>query len=131
MFGGSGSDRIQGKGGSDTLQGGSGYDLLYGGIGDDTFAYRNELTGIQGHIFDFAGEIQGGGDKLLLQIGANGAWIGDAAFDGASPQARFDAASERVQVDGDADGAADFEFKLYSISKADQLTATDFLFSSP
>ena len=37
---------------------------------------------------------------------------------------------EQVQVDSDGDGTADFEVGLTGYTAADQLTATDFVFSS-
>ncbi len=37
--------------------------------------------------------------------------------------------TERVEVDSDGDGSANFSIRLVGITDADQLTATDFLFS--
>jgi len=65
---------------------------------------------------------------LITVTGGDGAWIGDSAFDGSEPQARFDAGSQLVEVDFDGDGSANFEISVQGITNADQLTATDFLF---
>ncbi len=70
------------------------------------------------------------GDVFLFQVsGPDGVWVADAAFDGSGPQARFNEASARLEVDSDGDGAANFQIDLTGFSQVDQLTANDFLFA--
>ncbi len=72
----------------------------------------------------------GDADLILIELpGAGGTWIGSDSFDGTSPQVRFDETDDVVQVDSDGDGAANFSIILSGVTSADQLTATDILFS--
>ena len=69
-------------------------------------------------ITDFDGAVVGGTDLVQLEVaGPGGFWIGDAAFDATSPQARFDEATERVQVDSDGDGSTNFTIRLNGITE--------------
>ncbi len=132
-IGGSGDDRISGGNGADTLSGGSGTDRLTGGSGSDSFVFAEDGSGLEAVITDFTSCVGtlpvSDADTIVLDVaGGSGAWIGDATFDGNEPQARFAEPSNRIQVDSDGDGSADFEIRLAGITQVDQLTATDFVF---
>ena len=86
-----GNDVLVGGGGDDTLIGGLGNDVLYGQSGADTFAFANDGS------LDTIADFQTGADRIDL-----------SAIEGATAETvTYDAASRRVLVDTDGDGAAD------------------------
>ncbi len=135
LYGNRDDDKLYGGSGGDLLQGGDGNDRLSGGSGADSFAFLGEAVGHQGRVLDFTGTLEGGGDKLLIEIyGGDGAWIGEGDFEGSSgPEVRFKDLGNgngQIVIDADGDGRGDSSAKLVGISKADLLTASDFIFLS-
>ncbi len=121
-YGDFGDDLLYGDGGDDTLYGLWGYDKLYGGAGDDlleestgfevltggkgqdTFNFHSQGAGLEANITDFTSNVTapGSADLIALRVsGVDGQWVGEAAFDGSGPQARFNEASQRLEVDQD------------------------------
>ncbi|MEO1190699.1 MAG: S8 family serine peptidase [Pseudomonadota bacterium] len=149
LAGNQGSDRVEGLGGDDTLFGGAEGDRLFGGSGADTVQVARDDRAFGGsgdddfrfftaslssgtqRISDFSGARAGGGDKLVFSTGmeqGSFAYIGLRDFsDSGQSEARFDVLQERLLVDVDGDGRFDIRVGLTGVSRAGQLTATDFL----
>ncbi|GAB5471801.1 MAG: calcium-binding protein [Rhodospirillales bacterium] len=145
--GGDGDDRLFGGAEIDRLYGGSGSDLIlmqegdvvFGGADADSFRFNGDTLGKFGSggpvIRDFDGERLNAGngeDKLVFDTGLETgtfAYIGAAAFSGGGDsEARFDG-NRQVQVDQNGDGIADIAFEIQKLTAANQLTATDFVWS--
>jgi uncharacterized protein YfaS (alpha-2-macroglobulin family) len=86
-------------------------------------------------ITDFNAVNGGGaqGDRLVFEGLLIGTFVyrGDAAFTGGSnnSEARFDSATDRLLIDTDGDGTANFQLVLTGMTEATQVTASDFLWS--
>ena len=134
MTGNKGNNTLSGMAGDDTLNGGLGNDVLTGGAGTDEFVFSQANSG-NDTITDF-NAVNGGdfeGDLLVfagLEVGTF-VYLGDAAFSGGSDnsEARFDAAIDKLLIDVDGDGAADFRVTLTGMTDASEVGASDFLWS--
>ncbi len=108
-----------------------GADSLFGDKGDDRHFIApkgNDSLSRDGAGLDVL--LGGAGDRILLQVsGTSGLWVGEATFDGSDAQVRMDPLTKRLEVDSDGNGSADFEIERALITQADQLTASDFLFT--
>lgn len=124
LDGGAGNDTMRGDAGNDVLLGGQGADRLQGGSGKDVFDYNlltdsGLLAGNRDVISDFAA-----GDKIDLSgIDANAAVAGNQAFSGtfvsaftAAGQLRFDAATNTLFGNTDADATAEFSIVLTGVN---------------
>jgi Ca2+-binding RTX toxin-like protein len=134
MIGNRGKNMLQGGDGDDTLNGGAGNDVLTGGAGADHFVFSGATPG-NDTITDFNAVNGGGaqGDRLVFEGLLVGTFVyrGDAAFTGGSnnSEARFDSATDRLLIDTDGDGMANFQLVLTGMTEATQVTASDFLWS--
>jgi Ca2+-binding RTX toxin-like protein len=123
-----------GNRGKNMLQGGNGDDTLNGGAGADHFVFSGATPG-NDTIIDFNAVNGGGaqGDRLVFEGLLVGTFVyrGDAAFTGGSnnSEARFDSATDRLLIDTDGDGTANFQLVLTGMTEATQVTASDFLWS--
>ncbi|HEX8126552.1 MAG TPA: Calx-beta domain-containing protein [Allosphingosinicella sp.] len=138
VFGGAGTDLIQGSQNGDIIVGRESGDTLYGNGGNDVFRYNSiadsnkaERDGIQdfnaGDVIDLS-RIDA---NVLLDGDQAFNFIGNAQFSGTAGELRFMNDSNGgpiwlVQGDVDGNGASDFEVLLI-ISPADPITASDFI----
>ncbi len=116
LSGGRGNDRIDGGHGSDVIDGGPGRDVLFGGPGGDTFLFEEagDLSG-RPRRTDTIGEFDGRDAIDLSGIDADTTttrddpfdWRGLAPFSGTAGEMRWDARTQRVEMDRDGDGRAD------------------------
>jgi Ca2+-binding RTX toxin-like protein len=134
MTGNTGKNTILGEAGDDTINGGAGNDVLTGGAGADHFVFSSATPGTD-TITDFNAVNGGGaeGDRLVfdgLLVGTF-AYRGDAAFTGGSnnSEARFDSATDRLLIDTDGNGTANFQLVLTGMTQATQVSASDFVWS--
>jgi Ca2+-binding RTX toxin-like protein len=125
LDGGAGNDQLRGDFGNDMLIGGRGADVLEGGSGSDVYDYNavNE-SGLTAATRDVITGF-GGGDKIdLSTIDANSASTAtNEAFAGtfvtaftAAGQLRFDAATNTLFGNTDADAQAEFSIVLTGVS---------------
>jgi len=134
MIGNRGKNMLQGGDGDDTLNGGAGNDVLTGGTGADHFVFSGTTPG-NDSITDFNAVNGGGaqGDRLVFEGLLVGTFVyrGDAAFTGGSnnSEARFDGATDRLLIDTDGDGTANFHLVLTGMTEATHVTGSDFLWS--
>ncbi|HEX8450036.1 MAG TPA: hypothetical protein VF652_10645, partial [Allosphingosinicella sp.] len=138
VFGGSGTDFIQGSQNGDIIVGRERGDTLYGNGGNDVFRYNSiadsnstERDGIQdfnaGDLIDLSridANVLVDGDQAF-------SFIGNALFSGTAGELRFENYSNGgtvwlVQGDVDGNGFSDFEVILV-INPADPITASDFI----
>jgi Ca2+-binding RTX toxin-like protein len=134
MTGNTGKNTILGEAGDDTINGGAGNDVLTGGAGADHFVFSSATPGTD-TVTDFNAVNGGGaeGDRLVfdgLLVGTF-AYRGDAAFTGGSnnSEARFDSATDRLLIDTDGNGTANFQLVLTGMTQATQVSASDFVWS--
>jgi hypothetical protein len=126
-------DQIYDNVGNDTIVGGGGYDVLVSGTGADIFRYTA--------VSDSA--INSGPDALLINAVAEdilqftGLLAGTFSFVGAhtiafagggNSSARFNDASDLLEIDTNGDSTADMGLTLYGVALAD-LSAADFSWS--
>lgn len=124
LDGGLGNDLLRGDAGNDVLCGGRGADRLEGGSGNDVFDFNlatdsGLVASTRDVIADFAA-----GDRIDLSgIDANTGVGGNQAFSGtfvstftAAGQLRFDAATNTLFGNTDADAAAEFSIVLTGVT---------------
>ncbi len=136
LSGGSGSDQLRGKSGNDTLPMEIG-NLLFGASGADSFFFDGGNLTPDGSgaavVRDFDGISLGAGngeDNLIFASGletGSFANIGDAAFSGVGNSEARHKGNQQVEVDQNGEGVVDQALLISSLSAADQLTASDFL----
>ena len=119
LYGDDGDDFLYGGRGNDTLHGGEGADVLVGGPGRDIFYLHEaggdviEDFGAGRDVIDFSGYSNAG-----LGGSAKIDFIGSKHFSGDGMEARF--AKERVRVDMDGDGKADWTVHLKGVDQLDE-----------
>jgi Ca2+-binding RTX toxin-like protein len=130
LDGGADNDVIYGLTGNDTLMGGTGQDTMTGGIGNDRFTFSSvadSSTATPDTITDF----DANGDLLVL----TGLLTGTFSFVGAhtnpftgggNASARFNDASNLLQLDSNGDAAVDFSLILTGVALPD-LSIADFV----
>jgi serralysin len=129
ITGNSAANKLYGLDGNDKLDGGSGADKLTGGDGADQFIFSAVTSGID-VITDF-NAVDGGNenDKLVfvdMEVGTFD-YLGADSFTGTgNTEARF--SGDKVQIDVDGNGSADFAFKPTAMTSDTDITASDFLF---
>ena len=140
LVGGDGNDIIDGGAGVDVITGGAGTDTMTGGAGDDRFVYTSAADSAIGAdrdvITDFEGYGVAGGDTIDLtdvltnSTPAAGSFIGTGQFTGGGNlEVRYTVISGNaiVEVDADANGAADFQIELTGV---DVLNSADIIFNN-
>ena len=131
MDGGGGVDTLRGWNGNDTLFGGTDHDFLYGDAGSDSYKYtatNQSMIGNGDQIYGF--DANDSSEDIVLDGLLSGvfAFLGSAAnaFSGTgNTEARFNDATDLLQIDTDGNGIADMEMTLNGVSLAN-LDASDF-----
>ena len=130
LDGGADNDVIYGLSGNDTLIGGAGQDTMTGGVGIDRFTFTaiaDSPTATPDTITDF----DANGDLLVL----TGMLTGTFSFvnahtnpftGGGNASARFNDATNLLQIDTNGDGTGDFALTLTGVALAD-MSITDFV----
>ncbi len=145
LRGGEGDDRLTGGVGNDKLQGELGDDTLvigiddraFGGSGNDAFRFNASALANAASsgplIRDFNGRDFSGGsgqDSFVFGTGLeSGTFVyrDGAAFSAAGNSEARLAQDGRVEVDSDGDGLRDLAFRVFGLTAANQLTASDFV----
>ena len=132
LWGGKGTDWLEGRGGDDLLAGGEGSDLLAGGAGHDRFQFGAGATGSGDFILDFVR-----GEDLLAIERAGFGLAADYALSlvvGAAPQANaakpqflFETGTGRLWFDADGSGSEWDATWVATLDGVTTLTAADFV----
>ena len=110
---------LYGMEGNDTLIGGAGADTLYGGNGSDIFVF-NSVSTVEDTIMDWMVE-----DKIdFSEITNNVNYIGDKQFSGTEGELRFNAETQNLELDVDADTLSDININVVGYSST--VTASHF-----
>jgi serralysin len=112
--GGSGNDTLIGNDAANRLEGGAGTDSLTGGGGADTFLFTTLGDSAVGSARDVITDFEQGSDKIDLSALGATSFIGSGAFTGTAGEVRSAsfAGATIVELDGNGDGAADFQVEL-------------------
>ncbi len=132
LTGNSGKNILNGMAGDDTLIGGGGNDTLTGGTGADHFVFTS-LTSGNDTITDFNNLTGGGAQGDVLEFRGVGVgnfvYLGAGAFSGGSDNAEARVVGNKLMIDLNGDGVADFTLTMNGLTNASQLSANDFLFT--
>jgi len=114
LIGGAGADTLKGGADDDVLDGGAGVDRLRGDQGHDTFVFKNASDSGVGAEADKVLDFQSGEDTIDIAGLADGFVFAEDGLTGndASFTLEEEGGNTRVQIDVDADGAADMEIVL-------------------